>query len=70
MVCPICQVVIEAGAESLISHMLDGHPDEAAAVSAARGISLSVWRRHWLPIVLGAGAAAYLLSRKPGQQGA
>ncbi len=37
MLCPLCQVVIEAGAGSLISHLLDLHPDESAAISAVMG---------------------------------
>ncbi len=70
MLCPLCQVVIEAGAGSLISHLLDRHPDESATVSAVMGVGVAVWRRHWLPVVLGAIGAAYLLSRKQGEQGA
>ena len=30
MVCPFCQVVLEAGAGSLLSHILAGTPDESA----------------------------------------
>ncbi len=70
MLCPVCQVVVEAGVGSLISHLLVRHPDESAVVSAAMGVGVAVWRRHWLPVVLGAVGAAYLLSRKQGQQGA
>lgn len=70
MVCRLSQVVLEAGAGALVSHLLIRHPHESAAISVATGVGVAVWRRHWFPIVLGGVAAAYLLSSKQGRQGA